>query len=73
MTSQNTNSNLSFYGLFDEARFVVYNQLGQEVELVELTANEGTIALGSKLATGMYFVRLEVDGTLVATEKIVKE
>ena len=58
---------------FDEARFVVHNQLGQEVELVELTATEGTIALGAKLATGMYFVRLEVDGTLVATEKIVKE
>ncbi len=58
---------------FDEARFVVHNQLGQEVELVKLTANEGTVALGAKLATGMYFVRLEVDGTLVATEKIVKE
>jgi len=58
---------------FDKAYFVVHNQLGQEVELIELTTNEGTIALGSKLATGMYFVRLEVDGTLVATEKIVKE
>jgi len=58
---------------FDEARFVVHNQLGQEVELIELTANEGNVALGAKLATGMYFVRLEVDGILVATEKIVKE
>ena len=58
---------------FDEAHFVLHNQLGQQVERVELSSTTGNVALGSKLATGMYFVRLEVDGTLVATEKIVKE
>ncbi len=71
--SANTIMNYTLDTAFDEARFVVHNQLGQEVELVELTANAGTVALGAKLSTGMYFVRLEVDGTLVATEKIVKD
>lgn len=57
---------------FAEATFSVYNQLGQVVESVALQANTGTLRIGENLAQGVYFGRLEADGVLLATEKIVK-
>ena len=57
---------------FSEATFTVMNQLGQVTETIALQSRMGNIAVGAALAPGIYFVRLEADGVLLATEKIVK-
>lgn len=57
---------------YSRANFAIYNQLGQVVETIAVSGREGAVEAGKDLNSGIYFVQLEVDGALVATEKIVK-
>ena len=57
---------------FERATLTVHNQLGQQVEVFDINDRTGSVTIGEQLATGVYFVRLEADGMLSATEKIVK-
>lgn len=50
----------------------VYNALGQLLETHAVTGNNAIINLGEKLLAGLYFVELEVEGTVLKEERVVK-
>lgn len=50
----------------------IFNALGQLIETHQVTGNNGVVAVGEKLFSGVYFVELTVDGTTIKQEKIVK-
>jgi hypothetical protein len=54
------------------AQVSVYNLLGSEVQQLELFGAKGTIRLGNELPAGVYFVRLESEGKVLKTSKIIK-
>ncbi len=57
---------------FDNSRLVVFNVLGQELESKEILSLSGTLVLLSENNSGIYFIRLEVDGRVGESIKVVK-
>ncbi|MCB9288117.1 MAG: choice-of-anchor B family protein [Lewinellaceae bacterium] len=55
-----------------EARLVVYNLLGQPVEEVVLRDEKGQVEVGSQLAKGIYFARIQQDGQVSAGLKLIR-
>lgn len=58
---------------FNEAEVAIFNLLGQQLIATQLTATNGTLTLGQDLTqSGVYFVRLVVDGKMSKAMRVVK-
>lgn len=57
---------------FRQASLRIYNAFGQEVQRTELREKQGQVQLGHQLDRGIYWVKLEADGRIVETAKVVK-
>ncbi|MCB0561144.1 MAG: choice-of-anchor B family protein [Phaeodactylibacter sp.] len=57
---------------FNRASLQVYNAYGQKVQQMELPNQNGQVQLGQNLANGIYWVKLEADGRMVETVKMIK-
>lgn len=55
-----------------KAQLRLFNMLGQVMEIVPLAPQQHQITLGNTLQQGVYFVQVEVDGTLSQALKVVK-
>lgn len=59
---------------FDEAQLMVYNVFGAQLSNFSLTAQEGSVILGEKLnQSGIYYIRLMIDGKFGKAEKVVRQ
>jgi choice-of-anchor B domain-containing protein len=58
---------------FDEnAVLKIFNVLGQQVELIEIESQAGSLEIGSIQNKGIYFIQIEVEGSVSETLRIVK-
>lgn len=57
---------------FRQASLRICNAFGQEVQRTELREKQGQVQLGHQLDRGIYWVKLEADGRIVETAKVVK-
>jgi len=56
----------------EEATIELYDMYGRLTERIERTSNQTSVDM-SKYSTGVYFVRIYKDGTLVGTKKVVRK
>ncbi|MBI5915513.1 MAG: choice-of-anchor B family protein [Bacteroidetes bacterium] len=57
----------------DNANLLVFNVLGEQVDNVALSGNTGSVRLGYRLTgSGMYFLRLQIDGKPAKAIRVVK-
>jgi len=65
--------NYKLLGNFDQAQVTVYNVLGEQLSTVELNAANGSIVMGQEIRqSGVYFLRLVVDGKAGKAVRIVR-
>jgi choice-of-anchor B domain-containing protein len=57
---------------FENGYFQVFNTLGQQVELFEITTGSQKVTFGEQFEAGVYFLRLIVNEEIVARRKVVK-
>jgi choice-of-anchor B domain-containing protein len=65
--------NYSLNGQFSDANLLVFNVFGQQVGAYPLTATAGSMKLGDGISqSGVYFIRLQVDGKTTKALRVVK-
>lgn len=57
---------------FQKAEVQVYSTIGELIKTTPVTTGQNSIDLPSGLPAGLYFVKMEIDGEVVAAEKLVK-
>ena len=57
---------------FQNAKLNIFNALGQQINQLELTQNEGTISLENNLEVGIYIVQIETPTSVSPITKLVK-
>jgi len=63
---------IDYQGSYQKGRLLVYDLMGKLTEVVNFE-NGGLTSLGQNLNAGIYVVLVEIDGTTIAWEKIVKQ
>ncbi len=65
--------NYELLGQYQNAQLVVFNILGQQLSTVELQAANGTVSMGQEIQhSGVYFLRLMVDGKVGKAMRVVR-
>jgi choice-of-anchor B domain-containing protein len=71
--SQNLTINYELPNEATNANLLIFNVLGAKVGEVALTGNAGALAIGEKIAgSGVYFLRLEVEGKMGKAVRVIK-
>ena len=74
-----TTANVSItynYGstLYNERSISIYNELGMKMGTTELFGNMGTMNVNTNnWSAGVYFIRMEGDGTLLQMQRLIVE
>ncbi|MEL6846508.1 MAG: T9SS type A sorting domain-containing protein [Bacteroidota bacterium] len=55
------------------AQLAIYNYLGQQLELIPLSRNEGSIDIGHQLPAGIYFLQIQQAGKVSQSLKMIKQ
>ena len=67
------NLDYDLQGAFGRAQVAVYNVLGEQLTVRALNTNSGSVTLGNGLThSGVYFIRLVVDGKVGKAVRVVK-
>jgi choice-of-anchor B domain-containing protein len=70
--SEDLNIKYQIESSFKESNILIFNILGQQIDLISLNNKEGNINVLANQSSGIFFIRMEVDGKLSETIKVVK-
>jgi hypothetical protein len=64
---------LGFEGVGKDSRLLVYDLPGRLLQSLDLPAGSGQVSVGEGLPQGVYLARLEQEGRVVRTVRLVKQ
>ena len=57
----------------EEAILKITNILGQQVDLIAIEGDAGSLEINNLTSKGIYFLQIEVDGRMSKVQKVVKQ